>query len=134
MSDEQRIIDASTLGKFKLEITNWIEPVELWSRLTPSDVMRTEFDATLHVDFTDPALYQQIMGASAPLPFYTVEITEDRNPWRREVTGSRARLKRLRDGVWWTFRKRALRRKLIDRVKITVPNCRITALPPDPDE
>lgn len=51
--------------------------------------------------------------------FYTVETVIDRNPWHRQGAA-------LRERLWWTFRKRVLRRHLIETVKVTVPNCQLT--------
>lgn len=105
-----------------LDITNRVEPTEPPTyALNALDIKLPAFEATFDVD---SETYDRIVGAA---PTYTIEISTDHNPWHRTATGWRARLRKLRDGIWWTFQRRLLRRQLIGRTTVTIPNCQVTS-------
>ena len=130
-TDEQPIIDPFTFDSFKIELTNHVEPFVSGSRLAPTDALDCHFEATMFISAAD---YAGLTAHHLPEPTYTVRIDQDLNPWHREVTGWRSRLEKLRDGLWWTFRKRVLRRKLIDSYSVTIPGCRMAVLEPEKDQ
>jgi hypothetical protein len=70
----------------------------------------------------DPATYEGLRNQHL-----TVRVDYDYNPWHRKPRGPIARARKLRDGLWWSFRKRVLRRKLTETASITVPNCQMIA-------
>lgn len=133
MSDEP-IIDGAEFTSWRLDITNHIAP---WESLRDDEVLsrpvmsRTEFEATLTVDL-DREAFDQLVG-QMPTPTCTVEIETDHNPWHRKP-------RRIRACLWWTIRKRVLRRSLVETTKITIPNCQIKtsdstqAYPPLPND
>lgn len=92
----------------------------------PLDFKFDQFDfvstTTLEID---RETYDRLIGDG---PTCTLEVFHDYNPWHRSVTGW-ARARKLRDGAWWTFRKRILRHKPIENVKMTVPDCKLEPLP-----
>lgn len=126
MSDEQPTLDPFTLERFELTIENRIAPGLQLETFAPRDVVLSTFEATIHVD---SETYERLADSA---PLYTIQIDQDLNPWHREVSGWRAWLRRLRQGISWTFRRRILRLSLVEHVSCTIPNCRIAQGKPTP--
>jgi hypothetical protein len=109
------VLNASDFSSFWIEVKNHVEPFWDAHALTPTD-MPVAFEATFEI--ADRDAYERLLGVSS---IYTVEIETDHNPWHRPA-GWRAR-------VWWTVQKRVLRRPLVERTKIVIPNCEIKETP-----
>lgn len=114
------------VDRWKLDITN---NLDLRDEFT-LDASAQTFDMTLAID---AEAYDRLLYGVMPEPTYTVEMSCDLNPWRREPTDVRTRLRKWRDCLIWSFRRRILRRKLVEHVTCTVPNCRLSAEPLPPE-
>ena len=121
---EQPILNAAKFGSWRLDITNTIDPPIITTKaLGPVDFTTgVQMTATFSVD---QEKYEALLHGQ-PEALFTVEHEVDHNPWHRTVTDWRGRLRKVRAGLWWTFQRRVLRRELIERTKITVPNCRLS--------
>jgi hypothetical protein len=109
--------------RWQLTLTNDCGQVGDGSWLAAGSVPMPEvsFSATFEVD---QEAYDQFVGVEQ---LVTVKQTYDLNPWHRSTAGARAKVGRLRAIIGWEFQRRVLRRKLAERVEMTVPNCRVVS-------
>lgn len=117
------LVDGMLVGTAVISMSNKIEKRDplLVGRFAPDLFTSVPFEATIIVDA--PAY-----GMLIPENHYTVVTTINYSSWQRRCTSFSQRARCLHDGLIWTFRKRVLRRKLLEQAVTTVPNCKLIGI------
>lgn len=56
---------------------------------------------------------------------FDLSIELDHNPWRRPVSSPEQWTRRFREGLWWSFRRRILKRDLAETTTVRIPGANI---------